>query len=760
MSIDPTSPIPASDSVAVMYLANAFHTIQIQAAVGYVIMFVLTLPLVLYLRFKRHGAYDGDVVAARHVILPTFEPMLWMLLVALGMYSAFLWTTFTFDFIEWLFDAVALAAVYAGRQFIFLLVILYFYQNSVSVQALWRATGMALVLSLFPVILEVVAKVSAIDTMSTYLLQTTFRVGLSIFYLWMLTKPRSRASKWSLRVFCVYFIGAQAIAVTYNELYRQSHAAPELLQVATTFVVVAGYYDTALPLFVWWLLTADTSHWRGLGERACSLQAHMNNGDGSNIIPEITSAQGLHVFIEMHRKFIIDFAHLKVMSRIGRGASADVFRGKLHTKIDVAIKVFTPPEVNEGVVASFSHEAALSGALNHPNIVSFYGLCVCPPTICLVSELCQGSMHDVLAIQQHYQIPQHSALSLCMMLDTARAVEYLHSFSPPFIHRDLKPGNLMVDVNHRIKVTDFGVSKQRTTDVPQRTSLRHMTVVGTVEYMPPEVIRGRGGDMVEAVDIYSLAVTMWDILHPDQDKYVTANQLQIFGLVLQGHRPVLGAHVPRPLQELIQAAWHDVPTSRPAASAIVATLTLLLDDMLGPLADQLSQVVRYAGTSSGPKTTKDSSAHQVFQGEHLVDCMFDLELVHNIPQAIRVGNALMDVGLLHHAKHCQPFENSSALYCFDAVHMEVERPRCQASITATEDSMTNICTTINSASEVAECECAKLAQGFRPIGGSSTPHSLLRMKHRDTGAPLKLKLLDDLTPSSQQYKSHRHVLNV
>ncbi|KAF0692452.1 Aste57867_16481 [Aphanomyces stellatus] len=738
----PSTPQPDVATQAqriVQYLTDKFSMIQMQAAVGYLLMLALSLGLVLYLRIKRHVAYEGDLMAARHVILPTFEPLLWTLVVALGAYAAFLWVAVGLDYIEWLFDPVAQTAVYAGRQFIFLLLLLYFYQTSVSVQALYRSIAQALALSVTPVAIEAVATwAHASGGLVPYVLQTVFRALLCALYIYMVARPRSRATITSLRAFCIFSLGAQAVALVYNELFRQAATAPALIEPATTMVVVAGYYDAILPLFVWWLLKADTGHWRGLGERACSLQTALVATD----VQEITSAQGLHVLIEMHRKHIIDFAYLKVISRVGRGASADVYKGKLHSKFDVAIKVFTPPEINEAVVASFSHETALCGVLDHPNIVQFHGMCVCPPTICLVSELCRGSVHDILATQRLYHTRQHIALDVCMMLDAARAVAYLHSFSPPFIHRDLKPANLMVDHSHVVKVTDFGASTQqqqsssssssgdveatRVSSAASSSHHRHLTVVGTVEYMAPEVIQGKGGMAVysEAVDIYSLGITMWDILHPTDDKYGGANHLQIFGKVLAGTRPGLGDHVPLHLRHVIEAAWHHHACSRPSAALLVQWLEAILDDLLAPLADQLSQVVKFA-------TGQKSHDMQLFRGEHLVDCMFDLEVVHTIPEAMRLGNALLDVGLLHHFKHTHAFENSPSLYSFDPAQMDAERPRGLDSRRRPQ----------------SLCECSKLAQGFRSTPRCrSASRRMFRLKKIDE-SPLKLKLLDELTLS-------------
>ncbi|KAJ0389356.1 hypothetical protein ATCC90586_010964 [Pythium insidiosum] len=142
-------------------------------------------------------------------------------------------------------------------------------------------------------------------------------------------------------------------------------------EVGFVMIYVTSIWAALGPVFIWRVLIADTQHWRGMGQRAVSLQTLFRQ---KHNLSERVSSQGLHVLIEMHRKFIIDFAYLELRQRIGTGASAVVFHGLLHSKTDVAVKVYTPSEFSEDTVAAFSQEAALCGALHHPNVVKFYGM--------------------------------------------------------------------------------------------------------------------------------------------------------------------------------------------------------------------------------------------------------------------------------------------------------------------------------------------------------------------------------------------------
>ncbi len=86
---------------------------------------------------------------------------------------------------------------------------------------------------------------------------------------------------------------------------------------------------------------------------------------------------------------VVDFAFLQLDKRIGAGATSEVYCGRL--KLDpVAVKVSTPPEITVEVIDVVVAEARISAKLKHKNIVNFKGLCIRPPQIAMVMELCEG----------------------------------------------------------------------------------------------------------------------------------------------------------------------------------------------------------------------------------------------------------------------------------------------------------------------------------------------------------------------------------
>ncbi|KAJ8577316.1 hypothetical protein ON010_g1889 [Phytophthora cinnamomi] len=763
-TVSPTpSPAEAAQLEALMaYLLSRFHTLQLFLLLGYGIMCLLCVTLVIYLRHNRYTALRGDATAARKIILPAYEPLLWVLGCTTGVYTTFFCSALATKLYTYDISKLATEAFYSGRQFVFLSVIVFMLQKSVSGPALRRTLMITLVLSTYtiPLVWAITTYYQATDL---YAPLTAARSLMLLLYSYVLIRPPARASKRTLREFCVFAYIYYALLFAYNECFRRGH-------------LETGFYLTysnllcgsLCPLVIWRVLRADTEHWRGMGQRAVALQRLFCQTRG---MPERVSSKGLHILIEMHRKFIIDFAYLELQQRIGVGASAVVFKGLLRSSTDVAVKVYTPTDFTEDTVAAFSQEAALCGALHHPNIVAFHGMCVCPPTICLVNELCVGSLEDVTCAaarrrsrgSEHDHNRQQLLINVAYMLDAARAVAYLHSFRPPFLHRDIKPTNFLVDANSTVKLTDFGESRSlpraqvvsnglstntattrrgslggyasdktstvamlasddATAKAPaERASIEiavvgaanlqqlrgstvstgvdgvktsakdgnrssidanavRMTVKGTVDYMAPEVINGRAGLAAygEAADVYSLGITMWDVLNPGQEKFpgTGSNHFRVFDLVLEGQRPDLDVRLHPSIRAIIESSWQHDARLRPSAHSVVSTLESIQEELSAAfaleLADELEDAMRLAkpiDASSAPLV-----APQGFSGEDAIAHMCQFQYVGNSSEAVRLGNALMDSGLLHHSKHARPFEESDEVYFFDDDNINLCQP--------------------------------------------------------------------------------------
>ncbi len=212
-------------------------------------------------------------------------------------------------------------------------------------------------------------------------------------------------------------------------------------------------------LFPWAMystLLADTKFWRGLGRHnQGGFQTKISNIDdddddnnrgttNTNVFRPTTMDIRLvtHHLQGVMREIgdlNLDFAFLDLHKKIGVGAHAEVYSGLLKKK-KVAVKLFTPEEVSQDVIEEFVREAKLSRSLNHPNVVHFNGICIRPPQIAMVMELCDGGdLKSNLNKNSMYWDPLMKAQAC---LDATLAVNYFHYKG--YIHRDIKAENFFI----------------------------------------------------------------------------------------------------------------------------------------------------------------------------------------------------------------------------------------------------------------------------------------------------------------------------
>eukprot|EP00884_Botryococcus_braunii_P012406 jgi/Botrbrau1/21166/Bobra.0061s0059.2 len=199
---------------------------------------------------------------------------------------------------------------------------------------------------------------------------------------------------------------------------------------------------------------------------------HLNSGSSAHSVSQFPAQ--LDCGVPM-----LEFQELQILRSIGRGSYGEVFLGKWR-EVPVALKVLhlqsrtTMEQLHQGgnegpdslTMRRLSKEASVAASLRHPNTVLLMGLCLDPP--CLVTEYCsRGSVLDVLQRAREDQVeaaPLTWSRRICMALDAAKGMLYLHSQCPPVLHRDLKSANLMVDKHWNVKVADFNLARLKSLD--------------------------------------------------------------------------------------------------------------------------------------------------------------------------------------------------------------------------------------------------------------------------------------------------------
>lgn len=193
----------------------------------------------------------------------------------------------------------------------------------------------------------------------------------------------------------------------------------------------------------------------------------------------------------------------KILSKLGSGGMAEVY--KAHCLIlnrTVAIKVLRPQFAsNEEFVERFRREAQAAASLSHPNIVSIYDVGKDGEHYYIVMEYVSGTSLKE-AIRRSGHLPPQKAARISWQILAALQ----HAHENGIVHRDIKPHNVMVTSDERVKVTDFGIARALSASTLTETG----TIIGTVNYFSPEQARG---DAVEAQsDIYSSGVVLYEML--------------------------------------------------------------------------------------------------------------------------------------------------------------------------------------------------------------------------------------------------------
>lgn len=191
----------------------------------------------------------------------------------------------------------------------------------------------------------------------------------------------------------------------------------------------------------------------------------------------------------------------EILDKIGTGGMSDVFKGKDH-KLNryVAVKVLKQEfSENANFVSKFRIEAQAAAGLIHPNIVNVYDVGEEDGMYYIVMELVEGITLKNY-IEKKARLSVKEAISIAIQV--SMGIEAAHNNH--IIHRDIKPQNIIISKEGKVKVTDFGIAKAATSNTITSN------VMGSVHYTSPE--QARGGFSDEKSDIYSLGCTMFEML--------------------------------------------------------------------------------------------------------------------------------------------------------------------------------------------------------------------------------------------------------
>lgn len=228
---------------------------------------------------------------------------------------------------------------------------------------------------------------------------------------------------------------------------------------------------------------------------------------------------------------------------------------------EVAIKVLRPEfSANEEFLARFRNEAYAAEDITSENVVATYDYREVPSdeghAMCfIVMEYIRGeSVADLL----HREGSVEESLALDILEQAAHGLAVIHDMG--LVHRDIKPGNLMLTQNGKVKITDFGIAKAASAVPLTRTGM----VVGTAQYVSPE--QAQGFPVNAASDVYSLGVVGYELLSGKRP-FTGDSSVSIALAHVSNNPPPLSTGISAPTRELISIAMRKDPATRFADGA-------------------------------------------------------------------------------------------------------------------------------------------------------------------------------------------------
>ncbi|NUN47716.1 MAG: protein kinase [Candidatus Brocadiae bacterium] len=276
----------------------------------------------------------------------------------------------------------------------------------------------------------------------------------------------------------------------------------------------------------------------------------------------------------------------KVIERVGRGGMGTVYKAEqIRLNRLVALKMLQQELVGDPTfIKKFMDEARAAAQFNHPNVVTVYEIDVdnemSPPVPFIAMEyLPGGSVQDMLSREKKLPVDR----ALAVILDAARGLEYAEK--KQIVHRDIKPDNLMVSEDGRIKIGDLGLAKSLKKDGNRQEE----GVFGTPHFIAPEQALNKPIDI--RADIYALGATFYRILG-GTTPYQGASAKEIIVNKLKGPPPsleTLDPGLPKGLVAIVDRMMRNAPEERHAtAKELVTELDKLRREIVGTMTGPMS----------------------------------------------------------------------------------------------------------------------------------------------------------------------------
>jgi len=242
----------------------------------------------------------------------------------------------------------------------------------------------------------------------------------------------------------------------------------------------------------------------------------------------------------------------KVLAKFNEGGMALIYKAlQPALKRTVILKKLKDP--NREIIKRFKKEALLSASFHHENLLAIYDFLYTNRSYYLVMEYVDG---EDLRTLIDYLAPFPAEVAALVILDIARALEYTHMRN--IIHRDIKPGNILLSFEGDVKLIDFGVAKD---EISTRLTMTGM-IVGTPAYMSPE--QANGSRLTVQSDLFALGILLYEMLTGVKPFWGENNTEILSKLIRNKYVPAqrINPEIPRALRRIIVKALRKEPRRR------------------------------------------------------------------------------------------------------------------------------------------------------------------------------------------------------
>jgi eukaryotic-like serine/threonine-protein kinase len=307
---------------------------------------------------------------------------------------------------------------------------------------------------------------------------------------------------------------------------------------------------------------------------------------------------------------ITQLGRYRILGEVGRGAMGVVYKAEdPQLNRIVAIKTIhmaADLEERAEYEARFHQEAKAAAGLNHPNIITVHDIGREDDVIFMAMELLEGT--EVRELMERGRLPL--ALALDIAADVADGLAFAHERG--VIHRDIKPGNVMVVHGRHAKIMDFGIARVRVSDVKTQTG----AILGSPKYMSPEQVNGQRAD--HRSDIFSLGVMTYELAAgaaPFSGATLGELMLDISAGALRPPTTV-NAALPPVFDLIVAKALEKDPAARYQNATEMARDLRACRSELGDMTDAAPAATKGAGTDSqltvvsSPHSVQDTPTHE------------------------------------------------------------------------------------------------------------------------------------------------------